>query len=40
MNDGNATAKDIEMLIESVKKKVYSKTGIKLDLEIKFVGKK
>ena len=40
INDGNATAKDIEMLIESVKNKVYSKTGIKLDLEIKIVGKK
>ena len=40
MNDGNATAKDIEMLIESVKNKVYSKTGVKLDLEIKIVGKK
>ena len=40
MNDGNATAKDIETLIESVKNKVYSKTGVKLDLEIKIVGKK
>ncbi len=40
VNDGKATAKDIEKLIMSVKNKVYSKTGIKLDLEIKIVGKK
>ena len=40
MNDGKATAKDIETLIMNVKNKVYSKTGIKLDLEIKIVGKK
>ena len=40
MNDGKATAKDIETLIMDVKDKVYSKTGIKLDLEIKIVGKK
>ena len=39
VNDGNATSKDIELLIESVKNKVYLKTGIKLDLEIKIVGK-
>ncbi len=40
VNEGNATSKDIELLIESVKDKVYLKTGIKLDLEIKIVGKK
>ena len=40
VNDGKATAKDIETLIMNVKNKVYSKTGIKLDLEIKIVGKK
>ena len=39
VNEGNATSKDIELLIESVKDKVYLKTGIKLDLEIKIVGK-
>ena len=38
VNEGNATSKDIELLIESVKDKVYLKTGIKLDLEIKIVG--
>ena len=40
MNNGNATSKDIEMLIESVREKVLLKTGIKLDLEIKIIGKK
>ena len=40
VNDGKATSKDIEMLIDSVKNKVHSKTGIKLDLEIKIIGKK
>ena len=39
VNEGNATSKDIELLIESVREKVYSKTGVKLDLEIKIVGK-
>ena len=39
VNEGNATSKDIESLIKSVRDKVYSKTGIKLDLEIKIVGK-
>ena len=39
VNEGNATSKDIELLIERVKNKVYLKTGIKLDLEIKIVGK-
>ena len=40
VNDGKATSKDIELLINNVKDKVYLKTGIKLDLEIKIVGKK
>ena len=39
VNEGNATSKDIELLIESVKDEVYLKTGVKLDLEIKIVGK-
>ena len=39
VNEGNATSKDIELLIQIVKDKVYLKTGIKLDLEIKIVGK-
>ena len=40
VNDGDATSKDIEMLIESVREKVFMKTGVKLDLEIKIIGKK
>ncbi len=40
LNDGNATSQDVEMLIEKVREKVFSKTGVKLDLEIKIVGKK
>ena len=40
LNNGNATSLDIEMLIEEVRNKVFLKTGIKLDLEIKIIGKK
>ena len=40
LNSGNATSLDIEMLIEEVRNKVFLKTGIKLDLEIKIIGKK
>ena len=40
MNNGDASSKDIEMLIEKVREKVLHKTGIKLDLEIKIIGKK
>ena len=40
MNNGDASSKDIEMLIEKVREKVLRKTGIKLDLEIKIIGNK
>ncbi len=40
LNNGNANASDIESLINKVKQKVFSKTGINLELEIKIVGKK
>ena len=40
LNDGKATSSDIENLIEEVKKKVFKKTGINLELEIKIVGRK
>ncbi len=40
INDGSATSHDIESLINEVRKKVLEKTGTKLDLEIKIVGKK
>ena len=38
VNNGNAKSSDIENLIKKVKKKVYEKTGINLDLEIKIIG--
>ena len=40
LNNGNATSSDIENLIEKVKKQVFLKTGIKLELEIKIIGVK
>ena len=40
MNNGNATASDVEKLIEKVKKKVFLKTGTNLELEIKIIGEK
>jgi len=39
-NNGKATSADIEKLIEKVKEKVFLKTGINLELEIKIVGAK
>lgn len=39
MNDGTATAKDLETLGEMAKKIVFEKFGIKLEWEIKFIGK-
>ena len=38
INDGKATAKDLEDLINKVKEKVYQKTKINLELEIKIIG--
>ena len=38
VNNGNAKSIDIENLIKKVKGKVFEKTGIKLELEIKIVG--
>ena len=40
MNNGNATSSDVEKLIEKVREKVFLKTGIKLELEIKIIGEK
>ena len=40
INEGKATAANIEKLIEKVKKQVFDKSGIKLELEIKIVGNK
>ena len=38
INNGNAKSDDIENLIKKVQEKVYEKTGINLELEIKIVG--
>ena len=38
VNNGNANSADIENLIKKVQKKVYEKTGINLELEIKIIG--
>ena len=38
VNDGKATAKELEDLINKVKETVYQKTKIKLQLEIKIIG--
>ena len=38
VNKGNATSKDLEQLINKVKKTVYNKTNVDLELEIKIIG--
>jgi len=38
VNDGKATAKNLEDLIDKVKKIVHQKTKINLELEIKIIG--
>ena len=38
INNGNAKSKDIENLIQKVRKKVLEKTGVNLELEIKIIG--
>jgi len=40
VNDGKATAKELEDLINKVKEIVYQKTKINLELEIKIIGNK
>jgi UDP-N-acetylmuramate dehydrogenase len=40
VNKGKGTSKEIEKLISEIKKKVYEKTGINLELEIKIIGTK
>tara|TARA_B100000686_G_scaffold324332_1_gene379903 strand:- start:421 stop:1317 length:897 start_codon:yes stop_codon:yes gene_type:complete len=39
VNEGNASSKDIEELIKKVKEKVFKKTNVNLELEIKIIGK-
>jgi len=38
INDGKAKSSDIEKLINKVKKGVFNKTGVNLELEIKIIG--
>ena len=38
VNNGNATSKDMENLILTVKEKVLKNLGIKLELEIEIIG--
>ena len=38
VNNGNAKSIDIENLIKKVKKTVYDKTGVNLELEVKIMG--
>ena len=38
VNNGKARSKDIENLMKKVQKKVYEKTGVNLELEIKIIG--
>jgi UDP-N-acetylmuramate dehydrogenase len=40
LNNGSATSSDVENLIKEVRKKVFLKTGINLELEIKIIGEK
>jgi UDP-N-acetylmuramate dehydrogenase len=38
VNDEQATARDYRQLVELVQKTVASKQGVKLELEIEFIG--
>ena len=38
VNNGSAKSKDIENLMKKVQKRVYEKTGVNLELEIKIIG--
>ncbi len=40
VNNGNANSKDLETLINLVKEKVFNKTGVNLELELKIIGEK
>ena len=40
INDGGSSANDIEKLIDYVKKKVFDKHNVHLDLEIKIIGER
>ena len=38
VNKGKAKSKDLENLIDQVKNKVFKKTGVNLELELKIIG--
>ena len=38
INKKSATSQDIEKLINAIKKQVFKKTGVKLELELKIIG--
>ena len=38
VNKGDAKSQDLEKLIQKVKKKVFDKTGIDLELELQIIG--
>ena len=40
VNKGHAKSDDLEKLIQKVKKKVFDKTGINLELELQIIGEK
>ncbi|MDC0232213.1 hypothetical protein OAJ72_02865 [Pelagibacteraceae bacterium] len=40
VNKGEARSEDLEKLIQQVKKKVFDKTGIDLELELQIIGEK
>ena len=40
VNKGNAKSEDLENLINNVKKKVFDKTGVNLELELQIIGRK
>ena len=40
VNKGDAKSSDLEKLIQKVKKKVFDKTGINLELELQIIGEK
>ena len=40
VNKGNAKSHDLENLIDKVRNEVFSKTGIKLELELEIIGER
>jgi len=38
VNTGRATAQDVRMLVDKIKKEVFEKTGVNLEEEVEFWG--